>query len=181
MGRRDRQRRALRTVPKREAQREEWLMRQRFVRLWLVLSLAALGALTLAAPVAAGSDISVTLSGPAERPDPGDPGATGTFTADINVGQRTLCYTLTVELTVTGTEAPFAAHIHIAPVTSAGPVVIPLATPTATGEPGVYQSSGCVEGLDKELLKAILKFPELFYVNVHNLEFPGGAARAQLG
>jgi hypothetical protein len=34
--------------------------------------------------------------------------------------------------------------------------------------------------VDRELALAILKHPADYYVNVHNAEFPAGAARGQL-
>jgi hypothetical protein len=102
-------------------------MRQRFVRLWLALALVALTAWALAAPAAlAVVKFSTTLTGAAEAPGPGDPEGTGTFTARINIGEETLCYTLTFS----GIGDPTGAHIHFAPVGEPGDVVIPL-VPTA--------------------------------------------------
>jgi hypothetical protein len=34
--------------------------------------------------------------------------------------------------------------------------------------------------VDRELALAILKHPAAYYVNVHNADFPAGAARGQL-
>ena len=100
----------------------------------------------------------------------GDPDGSGAFFARINIGQSELCYTLTVA----NIDAATAAHVHIAPAGIAGPVVIPLAAPT-TGS-----SAGCITGLDRDLLKAIVQNPEAYYVNVHNAAYPGGAVRDQL-
>jgi hypothetical protein len=38
----------------------------------------------------------------------------------------------------------------------------------------------CLTGLDKNLLKDILRNPLNYYVNVHNAPFPSGAVRGQL-
>ena len=120
-------------------------------------------------PGEGGRPISVTLTGAAERPGPGDPDGSGTATFQLNQGQGEICY----ELTATDIAPATAAHIHVAPVTAPGPVVVPLAAPTSGS------SSGCVT-VDAELIKAIRQNPENYYVNVHNAAFPGGAIRAQL-
>ena len=100
----------------------------------------------------------------------GDPDGSGAFFPRINLGQRELCYTLTVA----NIDPATAAHVHVAPAGIAGPVVIPLAAPTSGS------SAGCITGLDRDLLKAIVQNPEAYYVNVHNAAFPGGAVRDQL-
>lgn len=117
-----------------------------------------------------GTPISAVLLGENERPNPGDPDGYGTFEMTLNQGQGTITYVLTAE----DIAAPTAAHIHIAPPTAAGPVVIPLSAPTNG------MSSGTITGLSKELIKAIRQNPEAYYVNVHNAEFPAGAIRGQL-
>jgi hypothetical protein len=115
-----------------------------------------------------GRPIVVTMTGAAERPDPGDPDGTGTASFTFNYGQSQVCW----NLEWTNIDEPFAAHIHRAPVTDPGPVVLPL-DPIA---------SGCTEGVSQELIKDILQNPEDYYVNVHSLPlFAAGAIRAQLG
>jgi hypothetical protein len=116
-----------------------------------------------------GRPISVEMTGAAERPGPGDPDGSGTATFRLNQGQAEICY----ELTVSNIAPATAAHIHIAPETSPGPVVVPLAAPTSGS------SSGCVTA-SADLIKAIRQNPENYYVNVHNAPFPAGAIRAQL-
>jgi hypothetical protein len=37
-----------------------------------------------------------------------------------------------------------------------------------------------VEGVDRSLIKAIIQYPEEYYVNVHNMPYPAGALRGQL-
>lgn len=87
----------------------------------------------------------------------------------VNVGQGTVCYSLTASNIAPAT----AAHIREAPAGQAGPVVVPLAPPTDGS------SSGCAT-VERELAKEILKNPSDYYVNVHNAEFPTGALRGQL-
>jgi hypothetical protein len=113
------------------------------------------------------------LTGAAEVPGPGDPDGSGTATISVDPSQGEVCF----ELTVSNIELPAAAaHIHVAPVDEAGPVVVPLdPAPDASGS-----SSGCVSDVDRALIQNIIQNPEQYYVNVHNAEFPDGAVRGQL-
>jgi hypothetical protein len=58
--------------------------------------------------------------------------------------------------------------------TVAGPVVVPLTPPDATGS-----AAGCVN-VARTLVRAILTNPSGYYVNVHTTDFPNGAIRGQL-
>jgi hypothetical protein len=137
-----------------------------------LLPLAAIAAASLAAGASAqdgGRPINVQMTGAAERPDPGDPDGTGTASFRINPGQGEVCYTLTVS----NIEPATAAHIHRAPPTDAGPIVVHLDAPTDGS------SSGCAT-VSRDLAKELIQDPGAFYVNVHNTPFPGGAVRGQL-
>ena len=128
--------------------------------------------LALAPTAHAITRITVNLTGAAERPDPGDPDGSGTAFITINRGLGEVCW----ELDVTGIILPaIGAHIHEAPVTDPGPIVVHLTAPDATG-----MSSGCTT-VDRALAKAISKNPSAYYVNVHTTDFQAGALRAQLG
>jgi CHRD domain len=118
-----------------------------------------------------GRRLTATLTGAAEVPGPGDPNASGTATITLNPGQEEVCW----EITVSGITLPaIAAHIHFAPVGVAGPIVVSLTPPDASGF-----SSGCTS-VNRDLVKAILKNPSAYYVNVHTTDFQAGAARGQL-
>jgi hypothetical protein len=77
------------------------------------------------------------------------------------------------EIDVTAIGTPLAAHIHDAPVGVASGVVVNFNVP-GNG------LSGCVDDVDKDLIKAIRQNPAGYYVNVHNAAFPSGAVRGQL-
>ena len=116
-----------------------------------------------------GRPITVAMTGAAERPGPGDPDGTGTAEFRINPGQGQICY----KLTVSNIGAASAAHIHRAPPTAPGPVVVGLMAP-ANGSSG-----GCVD-VARALAQEIIRNPGAFYVNVHTAALPNGAVRGQL-
>src|SRR5687768_9551016 len=75
-----------------------------------------------------GRPFTVDLTGAAEVnaagvPNQGDPDGTGTATLSINPGTREVCWTIEVALV---DEPITAAHIHVAPSTTTGGVVVPL-------------------------------------------------------
>ena len=145
-------------------------MRTRPATAGLLILTAALAVATAPAALAGGRPITVEMTGAAERPGPGDPDGSGTATFTVNPGRGVVCYSLTVE----GIDPATLAHVHRAPTTSPGPVVIPLAAPTSGS------SSGCAD-VSRELALELIRTPEAFYVNVHNAAYPAGAVRGQLG
>lgn len=112
----------------------------------------------------AGAPRVTTLSG-TESVGGGDVDGSGFASVRFNVGQRRVCWEISFE----NIAAPFAAHIHAAPAGVNGGIVVPF-SPIA---------GGCTES-DPELIQAIIDFPDQYYVNVHNADFPGGAIRGQL-
>jgi len=66
------------------------------------------------------------------------------------------------------------AHIHKGAAGVNGPIVVTLNTPDKNGT-----STACAD-IDPALAKDILANPQGYYVNVHNADFPNGAARGQL-
>lgn len=123
----------------------------------------------------AGRPFATMLTGAAEVPA-ADPDASGSAAILLNQGLGTVCFDLSWE-NVDGTV--FAAHIHVAPAGTNGPIVVPLFAGSFAGTDSV---SGCVENIDRDLMKAIRQDPSAYYVNVHSMpNFPGGAIRGQLG
>lgn len=144
--------------------------------LYIVLTMLAVLALTSIA-ADGGRKFTTTLTGEAEVnvagvPNQGDLDGTGTASLRLNYGQGEVCF----EISVSDVQLPIlAAHIHEAPATAPGPVVVPLLT--APDADGFF--SACVPA-DREEIKDIIQHPEEYYVNVHNAEFPAGALRGQL-
>jgi hypothetical protein len=138
-----------------------------------LVAVCFLAALAFAAPaaVAGGRPFTTELTGEVEIPV-GDSDGTGTASFTLNPGLGQVCFDIHVEnITLPAT----GAHIHSAPAGLAGPIVIGLTAPDASGD-----ASGCVSA-DRGLVKAIVLAPSVFYMNVHNVDFPAGAVRGQLG
>jgi hypothetical protein len=132
------------------------------------------------------------LSGEAEVPGPGDPDGSGSARIEVKPQHGAACFKLDWD----DIDAPTAAHIHFGPPDVAGPVVVtffmtsvspdqpPTLPETITGVSGCTEEVTVPEGAPfnsaKALLRNIKRHPREYYVNVHNLEFPGGAIRGQL-
>lgn len=136
----------------------------------LVTVVAVIAFVVPVAALAGGRPLTAELTGAAEVPNPGDPDGSGSAHVTLNQGAGEVCF----ELTVSDIAPAVAAHIHVGAAGVPGPVVVGLSPPTEGS------SSGCVTGVDPDLIKAIRQNPEAYYVNVHNAEFPGGAVRGQL-
>ena len=145
----------------------------------MIKRLAATGAaVLLGAGLAAGCAAQehpvaeTTLTGAAEVPGPGDSNGTGTAHVVLYPDQGRVCFGITVnDITVPAT----AAHIHQGPSGVAGGIVVTLTPPGADSN-----SAGCVPGVPRNLIQAIISNPAAYYVNVHNDDFSAGAVRGQL-
>jgi hypothetical protein len=139
----------------------------------IAIALVASAGLILASVVPAsavdtgGVPFTVELTGAAEVA-PGDPDGSGTATVTVNPGTGDVCWTIEVTDVLT-TDAE--AHIHKAAAGVNGPIVVPF-------DPW---DSGCTT-VSRTLALDIVLHPELYYVNVHNTEYPRplGAVRGQL-
>src|SRR5436190_12336143 len=122
-----------------------------------------------------------------EVPKPGTPGGTGWAKVSVDEDARRVCW----ELATWGMDMPMAAHIHWGVPGVAGPIVVPLGAPdtqvmandipslSSFGLDGkaVWYSTGCKDAVDRLTLRNIVDKPVDFYVNVHNMADPAGAAR----
>ena len=139
----------------------------------VLIAVGALLASLALAPVASagGQPFTTTLEGENEIPL-GDLDATGTAMVTLNRGTGEVCWSISVAgMTLPAT----AAHIHPGAAGVVLPPIVDLGAPGADGT-----SSGCTTA-DRALVKDIAKNPADYYVNVHNADFPAGAARGQLG
>lgn len=134
------------------------------------VSLFAIAAYAQEPKAEGGRPLSAHLTGAAEKPKAGDTDGQGHASFRVNVGQNQVCYDLSVEKIAVAT----AAHIHKGGPDVAGPPVVPLKAPDASGK-----VKDCATA-DAAVVKDILQNPAGYYVNVHNAEFPAGAVRGQL-
>ena len=106
----------------------------------------------------------------------------GSVVLTINPGQEEVCWSFGAITLTAGDARPHVAHIHLAAPGVAGPVTVDIfggaaAVPAPTSYP---TGTTCVHG-DRDVLSAILRAPGRYYINLHNVQHPGGVMRAQLG
>jgi hypothetical protein len=134
----------------------------------------------LVAAIPAGADTEVKITTTLTAVDPvtglvtGDPDGRGKAEFTFDTEQGTVCYEIEVE----GISEPVepgpgvgSAHIHFL---ATGGIAVDLEADFQPDQSDEFKASGCVQ-VDSTLLQAILEDPEQFYVNIHNVEFPGGA------
>jgi hypothetical protein len=145
------------------------------------LRFAALAlAMLLLSAIPAGADteskITITLDAldPVTGQVTGDRDGRGKAEFTFDTDEGTLCYELEVEGIAEPVEpAPGlgSAHIHLV---ATGGIAVDLEADFDPDKSDEFKASGCVE-VDSALLQAILQNPDQYYVNIHNVEFPGGA------
>jgi hypothetical protein len=134
----------------------------------------------LVSAIPAGADTEVKFVIPLTAVDPvtgevtGDPDGRGKAEFTFDTEQGTVCYEIEVE----GISQPIepapgvgSAHIHFL---ATGGIAVDLETDFEPDKSDEFKASGCVE-VDSALLQDILEHPDQYYVNIHNVEFPGGA------
>jgi CHRD domain len=141
--------------------------------------LALVSLLAAASPAAAAANTdTVVFAVPLSGVDP-----EGTGTAVLRFDQTTgeLCYDIVVRGIGEPTEPQpglGSAHIHLR---ATGGIAVHLDADFAqAGAADVFLASNCVQ-VDAATLEAILADPSAFYVNIHTVEFPGGAIEGTLG
>jgi hypothetical protein len=134
--------------------------------------LTAVAALVLAAPASGKvKRLEANMSGDQETPV-ADPDGTGTAKLRLDRARKRVCFTIRVR----NIDDVIAAHIHKGGPGVAGSIVVPLIESPRSGT----KFTGCEKNVARKMIKAILRHPRRYYVNVHTMAFQGGAVRGQL-
>jgi hypothetical protein len=139
------------------------------MRVRLIVLLAVIGvavpAVALASP-AKQLEFEAYLTGKSEIPKAA---SKGKGTVNLTMTSSKVCWKFTK---VGGFDKPVVAHIHKGTATTAnGPVVVPLGDR--------YAAKGCTTSTSA-IVRAIVKNPKGYYVNIHSTKYPNGAVRGQL-
>lgn len=133
----------------------------------LAVAASLAGVLAAGAANTAGTKLEATLRGSSERPV-APAGNRGKVELRLTALTGKVCWEFKLSK-IDG--KPNQAHIHKGASGVAGNVVVPLGAS--------YKRQGCTTA-SKALVRAILKNPRAYYVNVHNAKHPAGAMRGQL-
>lgn len=117
-----------------------------------------------------------------KEPSGGDPEGIGIAKVTVKGATNTVCV---------GTKKVFGVllpstghHVHMGNSATNGPIVVPLAQVTQkASKPGKPEKPGksvkiCGTSTAANIL-SMINSPQLWYVNVHSSQFPGGAIRSQ--
>ena len=111
----------------------------------------------------------------------GDPDGSGIAILRLDPGADLVCYTIVVRDIGAPTEpAPGVGSAHVHGPLPSGAIAIDLDTEFMATGTDTYIASDCVSA-SGATIDAVLAHPELFYVNVHNAQFPAGAVQGSLG
>jgi hypothetical protein len=138
----------------------------------VVLAVAALavavGAPAALAAHAAKTELYAELTGAAETP-PGAPNGRGSAEVVLDPATGRVCWEFTGLRGLEG--KPVAAHIHKGKAGATGDVVVAFTDG--------YRREGCTTA-PKKVIRAILRNPGNYYVNLHTKKYPAGVVRGQL-
>ena len=142
------------------------------MRAMLVLAVIATALVVAVPAVAKVRKLEANMTGAKEMPA-GDPDGSGTARLRLDAAKKKVCFTIKVRRI----GDVVAAHIHKGGKNVAmGPIVVSL---IHSPQPGT-RFTGCEKNVKRKLIRAILKHPRRYYVNVHTQAFPAGAIRGQL-
>lgn len=140
----------------------------RRVLIGVAILVVAIGASVASGANDAETELYADLTGAAETP-PGAPNGKGTAEVKLNPATRRVCWEFRGLSGLQG--QPLAAHIHKGKAGKTGDVVVPFTDG--------FKREGCTTAT-KKIVKAILKTPGSYYVNVHTMKYPAGVVRGQL-
>ena len=142
----------------------------------LAVAVSAAHALVVTYSINANGAKEVSAAGVPNQGD-ADGTAVGTLALDNVAGSATFSVVVS---NLDGTFTGF--HVHQAPATTTGPIVLNFGTPTSflTGTPTAGIVAGTVTGLSTSVIDAVFANPSGFYFNMHTTIFPAGAVRDQL-
>ena len=154
---------------------------------WFLGFLVATGVLATGAVATADAGRVVTLTARlegAQEVPPADRDAMGNAVIKIDVNAGSVCFDATFDRVGT----PNRGHIHKAPAGENGPIVVPFFELRPGDAPVTDPRHDALERgrlkdcvtADPALLADIVAHPDLYYVNLHNTRYPGGAFRCQL-
>jgi hypothetical protein len=132
-------------------------------------------------PINANGFNEVTAGGVPNQGD-ADGSAIGTITLDNGTGSGLTGFA-TINLSIALLDGTLSGHhIHQAPATTTGPIVIDFGNPNTIliGTPTAGILSGTITGLPAGTITGVFADPTAFYYNLHSTSFPGGAVRNQL-
>jgi hypothetical protein len=142
------------------------------VTLGLMALLATLWVFASPAGAAGRQVFRLTLTG-------ADPDGSGTALVKVKSQKGEVCYRIRVQRIGEPHEpAPGlgSAHIHLL---STGGIAVDLKAQFSEVDDDVFVAAGCVDA-DQSLLREIRRNPDAYYLNIHTMEFPGGALQAPL-
>jgi hypothetical protein len=144
----------------------------------VAIAFAVIALLLYSNPAAAQHEVKIitalTAVDPVTGTITGDTDGTGKAEFELIPEGGKICYEIEVQGIAEPTEpgpGVGSAHIHFV---ASGGIAVDLDAEFEPRGDDEFKATGCVE-VDEELLSEIIDDPEAFYVNVHNLEFPGGA------
>jgi hypothetical protein len=141
----------------------------RFTLVFVVLVAALAVAMPASAKV---RKLEANLSGKNEKPA-ADPDGSGKAEVRLDRAKKRVCY----EIRVKKISGVMMAHIHAGNKNvAAGPIKVVFFQNSPSGS----KFEGCAKNVSRSLISKILKHPSRYYVNVHTMDFPGGAIRGQL-
>jgi hypothetical protein len=146
----------------------------------VAVALAVIALLLYSHPAAAQHEVKLTTTLTAVDPVTGivtgDPDGTGKAKFELIPEEGKICYKIEVQGIAEPAEPPGSglgsAHIHF--VATSG-IAVGLNADFEPKGDDKFKTTGCVDVDEALLLSDIIEHPENYYVNVHNLDFPGGA------